>query len=419
MQTPRGTRDLFGQEIRSMRRVMQVMRNIFEKYGYEEVETPAFEHVELFTKKSGSSIVAQLYTFKDKAGRELALRPELTAPVVRLYIQRLRSAPKPLKLYYFGGCFRYEEPQANRWRQFTQAGVEIIGSGRPEADAEVISLSCEVMRFLGIDFTLRLGNVRVLREVLLEGGIDEDSQDPILRAIDSGEKERVKNELEAARVDKKSANTLLKVSSIRGEPDQMERARVLLKEHPRAAKALEDLAQVMRCLEDYGERNFEVDLGIARGLEYYTNVVFEIYSGGVQLAGGGRYDDLIETLGGEPTPAVGAGFGVERIARVYLQKPGALSPPSAPVVVIPADEECFSCALRLASELRSAGIRTTPELMGRKLTKALAYAGSIGSPYVVIVGKREIERGEATLRDMRTGEQRSLKVDELKKILKS
>ena len=409
MQTPRGTRDLFGEELASIRHVMDVMRKMFETYGYEEVETPIFEHLDLFTKKSGSSIVRQLYTFRDKSGRELALRPELTAPVVRLYIQRLRSSPKPLKLFYFGPCFRYEEPQAKRWRQFTQAGVEIIGSSRPEADAEVVALSCDIMRALGIGFRVRVGNVRILREVLSSAGIKNERQDPVLRAIDSGDEKRVEQELRAAGGNEDNVKEVLAISKIRGGTKAIERAGEIV-ESPGGRAALDYLVSVIERLRDFKVEELEVDLGIARGLDYYTGFVFEIYSGGVQLAGGGRYDDLVETLGGDPTPAVGAGFGIERIAGELGDTP-ARAP--APVVVAPAAEDCLPEALRIATMLRRNGIRATPELGGRKLGKALAYAGSIGSELVVIVGRKEIERGEATLRDMRTGEQRSVRIEEL------
>ncbi|MEM2874791.1 MAG: histidine--tRNA ligase [Candidatus Hadarchaeales archaeon] len=417
MQTPRGTRDLFGQDILAVRRTMEAMRTVFERYGYEEVETPVFEHVELFTKKSGSSIVKQLYTFVDKSGREMALRPELTAPVVRLYIQKLRSAPKPLKLFYFGSCFRYEEPQANRWRQFTQAGVEIIGSRRPEADAEVAALACEAIRSLGIKFKIALGNVKVLREVLEGAGITGDSQDPVLRAVDSGERERMISELRTRGIKKEHIDLILDISSVRGPPEVVDDARALVRDNRPALEALDDLVRIMDRLRDSGEDKFEVNLGIARGLEYYTGFVFEIHSGGVQLAGGGRYDDLIETLGGEPTPAVGVGFGVDRIARAYMEAEGSGLRQTPPVLVVPADGERLPLALRIASDLRRAGIKATPELMGRNLSKAMSYASSIGSKFVVIVGKREAEKGEVTLRDMETGKQRNISVEDLRKEL--
>ncbi|MEM2877945.1 MAG: histidine--tRNA ligase [Candidatus Hadarchaeales archaeon] len=417
MQPPRGTRDLFGTELKSIRHVTEVMRKVFEKYGFNEVETPIFEDVELFTKKSGSSVVGQLYVFKDKSGRELALRPELTAPVVRLYIHSLKNLPKPLKLFYFGPCFRYEEPQANRWRQFTQSGVEIIGSKSPEADAEVLALSCEIMESLGIKFRARVGNVMILRELLSGCGVDETLQDPILRAIDSGDGERIRRELTEAGVEGKNADLVLRISSIGGKRDVLRSAVSALRDHPGALKAIEDLTDIIDRFERLSPQDIEVDLGIARGLDYYTGFVFEMYSGGIQLAGGGRYDDLVSTLGGPDTPAVGAGFGVDRTAKIYIDSGGA-APPEAPgVLVLSADEESLERVLRIASDLRRAGIRTVTDLMGRKLAKAMSYANSAGYDWVIIAGRKELSEDRVSLKNMKTGKQTAVSISRLQAVI--
>ncbi len=190
MQKPRGTRDLYDEDLYRIRETQQGLREIFKRYGYKEIETPIFESLDLFTQKSGSEIMDQIYHFEDKSQRQLALRPELTAPSIRFYNNQLKSEPKPLKIFYFGPCFRYERPQAERWRQFLQAGVELIGSNRPEADASVIALTNDAVKELGLEkYTLRVGHIGVLREVLSYGGISEEEQDPILRAIDSRDKE--------------------------------------------------------------------------------------------------------------------------------------------------------------------------------------------------------------------------------------
>lgn len=420
LQRPRGTRDLFGEELVSVRHVMRTMEELFKRYGYEEVETPAFEHLEVFTKKSGANVVKQLYSFKDKSGRELALRPELTAPVVRLYTQQLRSAPKPVKLCYFGSCFRYEEPQAQRWRQFLQSGVEIIGSTRPEADAEVVALADNVIRELGLkDYELRVGHIRLLREVLAHAGVKGDAQDPVLRAIDSREEQRIRDEFKRAGVGGKDEKMIRTLISLRGGVVIIEKAEELLKGLPRAASALKSLREVIGHLNPLGVENFVVDLGIARGLEYYTDFVFEIYVGGVQVAGGGRYDDLIELLGGDPTPAVGVGFGVDRIARVLLSRGMIVPQDRLDCMVIPADEKVLEECLKIAAELRGAGLSIDVDLMGRKLGKALAYADALKVGRVVVVGAKDLTRGQVAFRDMVTGEQELVARGEIVKRLKS
>ncbi len=420
MRRPRGTRDLFGEELASVRHVMRTMGELFRRYGYEEVETPAFEQLEVFTKKSGANVVKQLYSFRDKSGRELALRPELTAPVVRLYIQQLRSAPKPLKLCYFGNCFRYEEPQARRWRQFLQSGVEVIGSVEPAADAEVAALADNVIRELWLkDYELRIGHIRLLREVLAHAGVKGDAQDPVLRAIDSREEQRIRDELERAGVGGKDEKLLRALIRLRGGVDIIERAPNLLKGIPRADSALKNLREVIGHLGSLGVEKFVVDLGIARGLVFYTGFVFEIYVGGVQVAGGGRYDDLIELLGGDSTPAVGVGFGVDRIARALLERGMMVPRDRLDCMVLPADDEVLEEAMKIAAELRGAGLVTDVDLMGRKLGKALAYANALKVKQVVVVGAKDLKNGQVALRDMTTGEQELVSRGEIVNRLKS
>jgi histidyl-tRNA synthetase len=418
-QRPRGTRDLSGEELSSIRHVMRAMDDLFRRYGYQEVETPIFEHLELFTKKSGSKIVDQLYVLRDKSGRELALRPELTAPVVRLYTQRFRSSPKPVKLFYFGSCFRYEEPQAQRWRQFLQAGVEVIGSSSPSADAEVAALASNLMGELHLQNSeLQVGHIRLLRELLADAGVESDAQDAVLRAIDSGEEERIDEELKAAGVGASDEEVLRELISLRGGMEVVEEAGELLKKVPRAEAALKNLREIIKHLGLFGVKKFSVDLGIARGLDYYTDFVFEIYVGGVQVAGGGRYDNLVELLGGEPTPAVGVGFGVDRIAQAMLGL-GLIAPKDRlHCMVLPADERSREEALKIVSELRSAGLSADTDLMGRSLAKTMEYANSIKVKRVVVVGARDMEKGEVVLRDMATGKQEKVSRAKLAEKLK-
>jgi len=420
MQRPKGTKDLFGEELASIRHVERTMGDVFKRYGYEEVETPIFEQLKLFEKKSGESVVKQLYAFKDKSGRDLALRPELTAPVVRLYINQLRSAPKPVKLCYLGNCFRYEEPQAQRWRQFLQSGTEIIGSARPEADAEVIALSYEIMRELGLsDYELHIGHTRLLREVLAHAGVKGDIQDPIMRAIDSREETRLRAELDRAHLKAGDEKVLRSLITLRGGMKVLKQAEKLVADLPKAKTALKNLHEILEHTRSFGVEKFTVDLGIARGLEYYTDLVFELYVDGVQVAGGGRYDELIELLGGDPCPAVGVGFGVDRIARALLKRGMIVPRERLDCVVLPAGEEVLSECLKVVGELRRAGLLVDVDLMGRKLSKAIAYANARGAKSAIIVGVKDLKEGKVTLRNMRTGKQELVARKELAGKLKT
>ncbi len=407
MQRPKGTRDLFGPELLARYRVLEVLRGTFRRYCFKEVETPVFEYLELFTVKSGQTIVNQLYSFKDKSGRDLALRPELTAPVMRLYIQKLRSEPKPVKLCYTGNCFRYEEPQAGRWRQFLQAGAEIIGSSLPSSDAEIISMADQVFTELGIRAELVVGHLLPLRSFLSSLGLDGSQQDRLLRAIDSGDEQRLQKELDSLPADETDRNRLRELIGLRGGRQTIGKARELVK-LPQATRGLDNLAEVLDIIEDLGIR-YTVNLGLARGLDYYTGCVFEFYAGGWQVAGGGRYDNLIELLGGEPTPAVGIGFGVDRMAR-FIEPPEEDAPE---FMILPVSREEMGLCMKIARELRLKGRRAEVELLGRKLSKGLEFANTRGVRKVIIVGKRDLQHGMVTVRDMRSGEQKTVRLEEL------
>jgi histidyl-tRNA synthetase len=405
MQRPKGTRDLFGDELAASRHVEEATREVFRRYGYEEVDTPIFENFELFEKKSGSTVIKQVYAFEDKSGKMLALRPEITPSAMRFYINELKSAPRPVKLCYMGSCFRYEEPQAQRWRQFSQAGLEMLGSDRPEADAEVIALVAETLRALGLhDFELKVGHVKILRNLLEHVEVKGDKQDPILRAIDRKDDARLEAEMKQVGMNEKDKETLRAVVNLRGGASVLDQARKLMKNVTAANEAFDNLAAIFKNLHALGEI-FTVDLGVARGLDYYTGAVFEAYVGKVQVAGGGRYDELVELLGGKPCPAVGVGFGIDRIARVLVSREKIKHEKELDCMVLPAAPESLGECLKIAQELRRRGMRVDVELMGRKLTKALAYAHAKGSKKVIIAGPKDLEKGEVTVRDMATGEQ--------------
>lgn len=406
MQRPRGTRDLHGKELSRVRRAQEGLTEVFKRYGYKEIETPIFENLELFTKKSGSEILDQIYHFEDKSQRQLALRPELTAPSIRFYNNELKSEPKPLKLFYFGPCFRYERPQKGRWRQFLQAGVELIGSDRAEADASVIALTHDSVKELGLKgYTLRLGHIGLLRKVLKHGGIPEEEQDPVLRAIDSQEEDRLKEEMEESGLSQNAREIIWKLIDLQGGSEVVEEAEEVINGVSGGEKIIENLRKIQMRLGQMGVEDYKIDLGVARGLEYYTGAVFEVYSDETQLGGGGRYDGLIESLGGEPTPAVGVGFGVDRIARVLEENGKGTGENGLDAMIIPTEESMLKEGLKIARKLRNKELEVDVDLMGRSLSKALSYADSREARYTIIVGPDDISEGRVTLKDMKTGDQ--------------
>ena len=386
---PRGTRDFTPAETEKRRYIENRMRATAEHWGYGEVKTPTFEHTELFTIKSGEAIVDELYTFKDKGGREIALRPELTAPVLRMYVNEMSVSPKPIRLYYFENCFRYERPQKGRFREFWQFGVELIGSDSAQAEAEAIALAAAMVSDIGIEADLRIGHLGVVRGLIRD--LDAQVQAEAMRLMD-------KKDIDGLRM------------LLSDQPDLRERLPALLDadiDEARSitddAQPLEELQATLSVLDHYGAR-YEVDFGIVRGLDYYTGMVFEMYAAGLgaqnQICGGGTYR-LAQLFGGSETPSCGFGIGFDRVLEVC-----EVEPPHEPRVAVVYLPDVVEDAIRVASRLRDdAGVRTTIDISGRKFGQQLKHADAIGADYAVIVGAKEVEAGMVTLRDMQTGEQ--------------
>ncbi|NQE53835.1 Histidine--tRNA ligase [ANME-1 cluster archaeon GoMg3.2] len=412
----RGTRDFMPAEMQK-RRVMETkMRDIADKWGYDEIRTPSFERAELFTLKSGEGILNELYEFKDKGGRHLALRPELTAPVTRMYVNELKMAPKPIKIYYFGNCFRYEEPQKARYREFWQFGTEIIGSDRPESQAEIIALAYFIANSLGIKAELHVGHVGLIRDVLQTANVVGDSINQVMRLIDKGERESVIALLSEIGTRTELIDDLIYLIDLSGKETLREaRARNIIASD---SAALTELEQLLELLEYYNV-DYTLNLGIARGLDYYTGMVFEMYEAGGklgaqnQICGGGSYR-LAALFGGDDTPSTGFAFGFDRLAELY--SPEAEDLKSIKVVVVPirakeGDPKVTKEAITIATTLREF-FHTYMDVMGRSISAQLSYANSIPASFAVLVGKKEVEEGKVTLRNLESGEQEKLGMDE-------
>jgi histidyl-tRNA synthetase len=392
------------------------MRDIADKWGYEEIRTPSFERAELFTLKSGEDILNELYEFKDKGGRHLALRPELTAPVTRMYVNELKMAPKPTKFYYFGNCFRYEEPQKARYREFWQFGTEIIGSDRPESQAEIIALAYSIANSLGVKAELHVGHVGFIKEVLQTANVVGDIINQVMRLIDKGERESVIAFLRETGTRTESIDDLIYLIDLSGKEALREaRDRNIIASD---SEALTELEQLLELLEYYNV-DYTLNLGIARGLDYYTGMVFEMYEAGGklgaqnQICGGGSYR-LAALFGGDDTPSTGFAFGFDRLAEIYSLETDDLN--SMKVVVVPirakeADPKVAKEAITIATTLREF-LYTYIDVMGKSIGAQLSYANSIHASFAVLVGKNEVEEGKVTLRNLKSGEQEKLGVDE-------
>lgn len=426
---PRGTRDFKPDAMERRRWLEQSFRESFRRFGYREVQTPTFEHTDLFRAKSGPNVVDETYTFRDKGDREISLRPELTAPVLRFYVNEMTSDPKPLKLYYYGPCFRYEEPQEGRYREFWQFGLELIGPEGPNADAEVIAVATQSLRDAGLaKFTLHVGHIGVLRALVGALNATDSQKAETFRRIDKDDEELddfldglgAQPRLAAAIVSIARHHRLIDTKDEAAVAKFFQEARDAIHEKSDAVEAaLKSLEDTVPLLRAYGVENLELDLGVARGLDYYTGVVFEFHATELgsqsQIGGGGAYA-LAELFGGEKVGSAGFGLGFDRIL-LALDKAGAIPKPSptAEYYVVPIGAASRPVALDIARQLRMKGKAVDVDLMGRGPGKALQYASKIGAPFVILLGEKEIAGGQVTLRDMTTGEQTTPSVVDLVK----
>lgn len=399
---PRGTRDFLPADTARRRYVESVMRDVVRKWGYSEIITPTFEHLDLFTLKSGEGIVGELYNFSDKGGREMTLRPELTAPVMRLYVNELQSFPKPLKLFYFENCFRYERPQKGRFREFWQFGVELIGSGKPDSDAEIIALADALLKAVGVKGDMKLGNLAVIRTLL--NGLEPEIVSKVMRLVDKKEYAGLEALLEEIGAEEQLKSDLFHLIKLEG--------RYILPEVIKIVGNIPELVsfeKTLKLLDAYGV-DYSLDFGIARGLDYYTGMVFEVYAEGLgaqkQVCGGGSYQ-LIQLFGGGDVPSTGFGIGFDRIMEIC-----PLVQPAPKTLMLISKPEVHLEAIGFVNELRKY-VPVHVDLMERNFKVQLSYANTINADYVVIVGEKELEAGKLTLRDMVSGEQELLTLEEI------
>ncbi len=395
-QVPRGTFDILPADQATRRRVHVASLELFARAGYGRIETPCFEDTELFERGvgQGTDIVhKEMFSFTDQGDRRLTLRPEGTAPIARAYVEHgMHRLPQPVKLWYWGPYFRHERPQAGRYRQFNQLGAEAVGSDSPLADAELILLLDDLLRGLGVPgLRLRLSS--------LGTPTSRAAYRDELRAYLHGHEGELPAEVRG-RIDE---NPLRAFDA--KDPD----TRAVMAEAPRMLDRLDDadaehFAELRRLLDQSGV-DYELDGTLVRGLDYYTRTVFEFESGSLDaqaatLGGGGRYDGLVEALGGPPTPGIGWAAGIERIL-MALDEP---EPEPAADVFVAALPEHGPRAFALVRELRGAGLRAELDLAGRSIKGQMKQADRVGAGRAVIFGAD----GGVEVRDMATGEQRPL-----------
>lgn len=426
---PRGTRDFLFEEMRKRKQAEGTLRKIFESYGYQEIKTPLFEELSLFTTKSGEEIVNQLYNFKDKSDRELTLRPEITAPVARLYLNELeKTAVKPIKLYYYGSCFRYERPQKGRFRQFWQFGCELIGAKSPEGEAEVIAMCNSSLEALGITTAeINVNHLGIIRGLFKHFDIDEATQREIMIVIDKGDKELLKESLIGENPiikDNSELNeVLLKLIDMVGDSSIIKDIEELVSPYEEARDALEEFKELVDTLKSFQVTNYKLNLGVARGLDYYTGIVFEVYVQGLgaqkQVCGGGTYN-LVKLFGGEDVASTGFALGFDRLMNAIEELGGKKElPPMVNTYVAAISDSTRQKAFEITQNLRNADIPTEVDLSRKKFKKILSYANKLNVKNVVLVGERDLEEGNVTVKDMESGEQEIVAVEDVAEYIKS
>lgn len=499
----RGMRDVFSAEYARYRAIRDCLERHLRLHSYAAIDLPVLENTELYLRKSGEDIAARLYDFDFKS-RRVALRPEITASILRAYVERLQDEPLPLRLQYSGPVFRYEKPQQHRYRQFTLTGAELLGAAGPRADAEILHLACSGLERLGLrDYTLTLSHTALLVGFLNRLGLRKQLANFLLRNMENLRKRGVDSVLNsltsiypefdrmgaasdgsATSVEDKSqqlVNVLremtdnearqavtdflrslnIRIAANRDEDEVIERLLRKIRENEQAPKVrlaldfmrrlgeltgasedvlpaaralaeefdldrdiLSSLESALACLAEYGRLRgaIRLDLGLNRGLHYYTGMIFELHAAtpageAIQVCGGGRYDNLISVLGGaESTPAAGFAYGIERIDSV-LRADSAVGGSQPTVFVIPVAEADFATSVEIAGDLRANDIVVEVSIDGRSLRRSLRQADRRGAALVIIIGEDERRENAALLRDMRSHSERQVPLAELAKTI--
>ncbi|MFH0713875.1 MAG: histidine--tRNA ligase [Candidatus Micrarchaeota archaeon] len=427
---PRGTRDFLFEEKLLRDGVVNVLKNTFELYGFTPFETPAFEKWSVLSSKyaGGAEILKETYKFQDQGKRELGLRYDLTVPLCRV-IAANPNLPMPVKRYAIGPVFRDGPLKLGRYREFIQCDVDIVGCKSGVADAEVLALVCDAFTALGINFVIKVNNRKLLEGLLEKLGVTVDSIEIAILSIDKLTKigrEGVQKELVdkgiSISASRKILETILEFEELKAS-ETLSKCSKLVKGNAKAEQGLIELQEVFDYLESFDKtENISIDISLARGLSYYTGTVFEAYCRNCpitsSLAGGGRYDNLIGQFAGrESIPAIGISFGLDVISEVLKLKGNKMRKTNAEVYVIPI--KTISQCIETASELRSAGVRTAVDLIGRSISKNLEYAAKQGFTYAAIIGPKEAEKKKITLRNLETGVEKLVTVKEAVELIRS
>ncbi len=413
-------RDILSKDAEKMRYIEQVSREISKLFGYDEIITPVLESYELLAAKTSEEIRQRMYTFKDLGDRKVAMRPEFTASVARLISTRMRNEPKPIRFFSVGSLYRYDEPQYGRYREFWQSNYELFGSDKPEADAEILILTNNFLEKLGLkNYRFKIGHTGILIGLLNQEGLNDEKQNTLRQLLDKKSWEEALKFAESTNLSQKCLVTLKQLLEIKGEDTfkVLENIKETLAKYKESIDAVENLWNILKLVKGTGEKiEVTVEAGFARGLEYYTGMIFESYVPKLDIAlgGGGRYDKLIQLFGGEPIPAVGVAQGIDRISlALKKQKVRIKSNKNVRIAVISVKDETMAKTMEISALLRKSGFTVETAVMGRSISKALADANRRKVTHAVIIGPKELKVDKVVLREMKNGTQRTVLIKNL------
>ena len=416
LQPVKGTRDFFPDEMRLRNWLFEVWRNVSEQAGFEEYDTCVLEHEELYVRKTGDEISKQLYSFEDKGGRRLSLRPEMTPSLARLVLQQEKSLSFPIKWFSMPQCFRYERMTKGRRREHFQWNADIIGQHEVVAEAEILMLlisACESMGLSTNDFRVFINDRRILNAILSQINVPQVLHSEVMVIMDKRDKippEALSKMLEEMRMTTKQVGQLNEYLS---KSDLEE-----LRENLKNTEGIEELQHLMKLMETAGYKNYlQFDISIVRGLSYYTGAVFEVNSPEKQhraICGGGRYDSLLSTYGGETVPAVGFGFGDVVVLDVLkeLERFPEL-PRKLDYTIIPFSNEQIGTALKIAAELRLQGSTVDCNFSMKKIKKMMQQAHESGAAKAILLFPDELSDDKVVIRDMQLHEQKPVRITDL------
>ncbi len=416
LQPVKGTRDFFPDEMRMRNWLFQVWRSVSEQAGFEEYDTCVLEHEELYIRKAGDEISKQLYSFEDKGGRRLSLRPEMTPSLARLVLQRTKSLLFPIKWFSMPQCFRYERMTKGRRREHFQWNADIIGQPDMVAEAEILMLlisACESMGLSAKDIRVFINDRRILNAILSQLNVTEKLHSAILVIMDKRDK-----------VSPETLGTMLKdvgmtSSQVQHLNEYLTKTNLQkLKEELQHTEGIDELQHLLQLMDTAGYSDYlQFDISIVRGLSYYTGAVFEINSPEKQhraICGGGRYDSLLSTYGGKSVPAVGFGFGDVVVLDVLreLERFPELTR-TLDYTIIPFDNEQVGIALKIANELRSKGAIVDCNFSMKKMKKSLHEANESGAKFAILLFPEELKQEKVVIRDMQLREQNPINIKDL------